>query len=41
MERLSYTLEVEIANFQDKGHILLLGDFNVRTANNLDYIELL
>ena len=26
--------------FKTKGHILLLGDFNVQTANNLDYIEL-
>ena len=33
-------LEEEIAYYQDKGHILLLGDFNARTASNFDYIEL-
>ena len=33
-------LEEEIAYYQDKGHTLLLGDFNARTASNFDYIEL-
>ena len=36
----SYMLGEKISYFQNKGHILLLGDFNVQTANNLDYIEL-
>ena len=36
-ENLWNMLEEEIAYFQDKGHILLLGDFTAWTANNLDY----